>query len=453
MGENLVLYKDLSGTFGLVDRHCPHRRADMSYGWVEAQRHPLQLSRLALRRDRRLHRSALRGHHQSEAVEVRLRDQGLSGARDGGPAVGLHGPAARARVAGVGAVQLAERLPRDRAGRRAVQLVPGPGELHRSGALRMDARQLERTGMQGDDKTAPKHLKLKFEEFEHGFTYKRVREGQSEEDNYWTVGRVALWPNGFYLGRHFEWRVPVDDENTLSVAWFFVRVPKGREPYVQNSVPTWKSPIRGEDGRWITSHVINQDIVAWVGQGTIADRTQEHLRSSDIGITMMRNRFFEEIGGDQGRPRAEGRDPRSEPGAGDRPARHGARTEHGRHHARGIPERSAAAPAAQGIPPPLRPAARGAGGVRRGDGDCGRNRYFAAGARSPTGMARSFLACSKPCIPSAHCIPTIAPFTGCMSASGKARRRMPATASCPPNRAARYGSRPREPAAPGYGRQ
>ena len=35
MGENLVLYKDLSGTFGLVDRHCPHRRADMSYGWVE----------------------------------------------------------------------------------------------------------------------------------------------------------------------------------------------------------------------------------------------------------------------------------------------------------------------------------------------------------------------------------------------------------------------------------
>src|SRR6266571_2313005 len=36
LGEDLTLYKDLSGTFGLVDRHCPHRRADMSYGWVEA---------------------------------------------------------------------------------------------------------------------------------------------------------------------------------------------------------------------------------------------------------------------------------------------------------------------------------------------------------------------------------------------------------------------------------
>ena len=55
------------------------------------------------------------------------------------------------------------------------------------------------------------------------------------------------------------------------------------------------SPIKDENGRWISSHVINQDIVAWVGQGRIADRTKENLRSSDIGITMMRNRFFQEM--------------------------------------------------------------------------------------------------------------------------------------------------------------
>ncbi|MGH9689463.1 MAG: Rieske 2Fe-2S domain-containing protein, partial [Candidatus Acidiferrales bacterium] len=34
MGEDLTLYKDFSGTFGLVDRHCPHRSADMTYGVV-----------------------------------------------------------------------------------------------------------------------------------------------------------------------------------------------------------------------------------------------------------------------------------------------------------------------------------------------------------------------------------------------------------------------------------
>ena len=43
----------------------------------------------------------------------------------------------------------------------------------------------------------PKHLKLKFEEFDYGLVYKRVRENTDETDPNWTVGRVALWPNGF----------------------------------------------------------------------------------------------------------------------------------------------------------------------------------------------------------------------------------------------------------------
>ena len=34
-GEDLVLYKDLSGSYGLLERHCPHRSADLSYGIVE----------------------------------------------------------------------------------------------------------------------------------------------------------------------------------------------------------------------------------------------------------------------------------------------------------------------------------------------------------------------------------------------------------------------------------
>lgn len=34
-GENLVLYRDPDGKFGLVDRYCAHRGADLSYGMVE----------------------------------------------------------------------------------------------------------------------------------------------------------------------------------------------------------------------------------------------------------------------------------------------------------------------------------------------------------------------------------------------------------------------------------
>jgi 5,5'-dehydrodivanillate O-demethylase oxygenase subunit len=104
-----------------------------------------------------------------------------------------------------------------------------------------------------------------------------------------------LWPNAFYLGHHFEWRVPIDDENTLSVLWVFSRVPNEQEPYVQSRIPSWYGPLYDENGAWITSHVANQDFAAWVGQGRITDRTQETLGASDRGIVQLRKKFFEEL--------------------------------------------------------------------------------------------------------------------------------------------------------------
>ena len=35
LGEDLVLYRDRGGRLGLLDRHCAHRRVDLSYGYVE----------------------------------------------------------------------------------------------------------------------------------------------------------------------------------------------------------------------------------------------------------------------------------------------------------------------------------------------------------------------------------------------------------------------------------
>jgi 5,5'-dehydrodivanillate O-demethylase len=294
LGENLVLYRDRGGQYGLVDRHCPHRRADMSYGWVE---------------ERGIRCSYHGWRYDETGVCVEQPYEDTASPKPSKAGCGIKAYPVRelagllwAYMGPAPAPELPVWEPFTWAnGFREIVLADVPCNWFQCQENSIDPVHFEwmhdnwSNRMRGGDANAPKHLKLKFEAFEHGFVYKRVREGQSEQDRYWTVGRVALWPNGFYLGRHFEWRVPVDDENMLSVAWFFVRVPKGREPYVQNSVPTWKSPIRDESGRWITSHVINQDIVAWVGQGAIADRTRENLRSSDIGIGMMRQKFFEEL--------------------------------------------------------------------------------------------------------------------------------------------------------------
>jgi 5,5'-dehydrodivanillate O-demethylase len=61
---------------------------------------------------------------------------------------------------------------------------------------------------------------------------------------------------------------------------------------------------------------MNQDFVAWVGQGAIADRTQEHLGESDRGVIMIRKRLLDDI-----EAVAAGRDPMAtirDPGANQR---------------------------------------------------------------------------------------------------------------------------------------
>jgi 5,5'-dehydrodivanillate O-demethylase len=151
--------------------------------------------------------------------------------------------------------------------------------------------------LRGGGEYSPPHLKLAFEEFEYGHVYRRLREGMTESHPLWAVGRVCLWPNALFTGTHFEWRVPVDDRNTLSVTWSFTKVPRDREPYAQEgAIPAWRGPVREEDSqRWISSHVMNQDFIAWAGQGPVADRTREHLGTSDEGVLLLRKCFFEQI--------------------------------------------------------------------------------------------------------------------------------------------------------------
>jgi 5,5'-dehydrodivanillate O-demethylase oxygenase subunit len=295
-GEDLVLYKDRGGRYGLVDRQCCHRRADLSYGWVEAC--GIRCNYHGWLYDER-GRCIEMPYDDTAHPQTKLKEQVKLRAYPVKELAGMlwvyMGPEpvpelpvwdAFLRKNGFAEVVLSD-VPCNWLQCQENSCDPVHFEwMH-------DNWSLQQRG--GDGPTPTKHLKVDFGEFEFGFVYKRIREGQKDADPLWTVGRVTLWPNGFYLGDHFEWRVPIDDENTLSVGWFWTRVPKGREPYVQNAIPTWHGPVRDENGRWITSHVMNQDFVAWVGQGAIADRSREFLAASDGGIVMMRRQLFRDL--------------------------------------------------------------------------------------------------------------------------------------------------------------
>jgi 5,5'-dehydrodivanillate O-demethylase len=297
MGEDLVLYKDLSGTYGLVDRHCPHRRADLSYGFVEE--------------------CGLRCNYHGWLFDEK-------GDCIGQPYEDTVDPTQKLREqSGITAYPVEEK-----AGLLWVYLGPQPAPLvpnyepfgWKNGFVQIVMTEIPCNWLQCQENScdpvhfewmhanwttrlkaeggayAPKHIEIDFEEFDWGISYKRVREDTDKDNQLWTIGRHCLWPNALFTGDHFEWRIPVDDETTLSVGWFFSRVPNDKEPYVQNSIPHWYGPLVDEaTGRWITSHVMNQDFVAWVGQGTKADRTKENLGRSDRGVAMIRKRFLDDM--------------------------------------------------------------------------------------------------------------------------------------------------------------
>lgn len=297
LGEELVLYRDLSGTFGLVDRQCAHRRADLAYGMVEkcglrCNYHGWAYDQTGQCIHQPYEEMAFPGRDLKKNIVLKAYPVEVKG----GMVWTYMGPKPAPLLPDWepfswqnGFVQVViSEVPCNWFQCQENSIDPVHFEwMHENWGTRL---------RQGDDAGyGPTHLKLAFDEFEYGFVYRRVKQNTNEQDPMWTVGRVCLWPNGFFLGEHFEWRVPIDDENTLSITWKFTRVPKEREPYVQDAIPTWYGPIKNADGGWIDTHVMNQDFLAWVGQGTIADRTKEHLGASDRGIVMIRRRFFEEM--------------------------------------------------------------------------------------------------------------------------------------------------------------
>jgi 5,5'-dehydrodivanillate O-demethylase oxygenase subunit len=301
LGEDLTLYKDLSGAFGLIDRHCPHRRADLSYGFVEQC--GLRCNYHGWRFDN-TGQCIEQPWEDVAAPEARFKDKIHIKAYPVEAKAGLLwaylGPQPAPLVPDWepfswqnGFVQIVfADVPCNWLQCQENSIDPLHFEwMHMNWSVRL--------GLGGKDKSgpySPRHLKLEFEEFDYGFVYRRLREGMTERDSMWTTGRVCLWPNALFPGDHFEWRVPIDDEHTLSVTWAFTRVPREREPYVQKSIPGWRGPVKDEaTGRWISSHVMNQDFIAWIGQGTIADRTQEHLGTGDRGVILLRQRFLDDL--------------------------------------------------------------------------------------------------------------------------------------------------------------
>lgn len=143
------------------------------------------------------------------------------------------------------------------------------------------------------------HVKIGFDQFRYGITKRRVIEGGSEADDDWAIGHPLIFPCTLRVGtqgqHRFQIRVPVDDTHTMHYWYSCYQPAPGRSAPQQDEIPLYDVPWRDADGNFIVDFVDGGDIMVWVTQGPIADRTKEMLVSADQGIALLRKLLFEQL--------------------------------------------------------------------------------------------------------------------------------------------------------------
>jgi 5,5'-dehydrodivanillate O-demethylase len=142
------------------------------------------------------------------------------------------------------------------------------------------------------------HERIAFDVFEYGITKRRLWVGESEDTDEWTVGHPILFPNILSVGEpgfpQFQIRVPMDDTHTYHV-WYRCKTSPAAASQSLHNIPVLDYAYKEDNGRLIVETVSGQDMMVWVTQGAISDRTTERLGTTDQGIILYRNLLDENI--------------------------------------------------------------------------------------------------------------------------------------------------------------
>lgn len=299
LSEDWTLYKTPSGKYGIIGEKCAHRRASLTYGVV--------------------HEDGIRcGYHgwkydfdgqcteqPAEADNQNFRDRVQMKAGKAQPMGGMVwvyvGP------------DPAPELPRFdvfvKDGIRDVGYTTIPCNWLQIMENSVDPHHVEwlhgyyfnfvgeTQGFEAPKAFQKRHMRTGFDEMEWGILKRRVLEGGTEENDDWKIGHPLVFPYFMRVGGAYvdqmQIRVPIDDTHTWKL--FYSTHNPGEELTTQERPTVYEYLWKDEQGRFITDYIEGQDIMAWVSQGEITDRTQEHLGRSDAGVAMLRKMFKENM--------------------------------------------------------------------------------------------------------------------------------------------------------------
>jgi len=334
LGEDLIVFRmppaegQSQPGYGLVGKHCPHRRASFTYGKVDPQgiRCPyhgwkFNAAGRCLEQPAEPANSTYKDRIQHTAYPVQMLGGLLFAYLGPAPAPLLPRWDVLARKDGRRAVIVESVINCNWL--QAMENSVDPAHLYwlhgtlGSPNMPVSAERFNALGLQ-----AEYGEKNEFFRFEYGIQKRRTTLGDRPDDPplleqhplvFPTTLRLVLRLNsvrkqGFRYAQHFteeeaklgylhnmQLRLPIDDTHTLQYQVNFMPSQTTRSNPDRDDVPFEYCELRTPQGEYDMNIVTAQDALAWESQGALTDRSQEHLGVSDRGIAMLRKLLKDQI--------------------------------------------------------------------------------------------------------------------------------------------------------------
>jgi 5,5'-dehydrodivanillate O-demethylase oxygenase subunit len=134
-----------------------------------------------------------------------------------------------------------------------------------------------------------RHETIQFDITDLGVVKRRLISGQTEDDEDWRIGQLIMFPSTLYISStrqgalHF--RVPLDRTRTWHIWYECLPADPVRSGMISTEVAPVFGPLTGD---FDLTTIDGQDVMAWVSQGPVHDRSREWLGSADKGIILFR---------------------------------------------------------------------------------------------------------------------------------------------------------------------